>query len=970
MDTSQASPTQQNDDRDYEPHTRDDSIIPATQLDYQQAADNAPEEAAQADAEAEEIINFARFSFHEINSDSQQTDIEPSSPVLGPGPSLSNSRRGWHMRTSSSQQHSSLQRPETQTPFRQAHPAPETPAAANNPFAGNAMFGGQAIAATQLFGQTQQSSPFKIGSPTSSRPTPAMQMHQSISPNMAESPFQDGFNITPPTVRSNARHVPTSVPRGAGSSLHTPAPGRWRGYVGQDTPTAAVARNTQREPMAHYESMQESQERRKRQRTKSPPRQTNGSDSDDEKKTAKAKRMRVEEIKKAVDQDLAQVRTPRTGFRGDVQVPDTTRKDRNAQASRSLPVIEDEVDEDEGSTVADSQEPTLTARRLGALTTVPRSPDQPERPERPAAEPGYVSSNERVPDSTTCTQTKEVENPPAPSATQPASPDGRLPHTSPDVDVILETSPLRQPDPDVEADTIEAPEPSLHNHDSFDRLPEPSRRSGRVARPSAKAKLVMSDDVGTPKVTKSTGSATISSTEKNRSYSNVLVIPESSPRLQPRASIPNLPSSPPAPPSALPVSVVQAADEPRTPDAPQSTAPAVMSGSSSSLSSLSTMTDPSMPSTQEASVVGTPRSRPELPQLRTALDGLKGSHFKYRRSGRIPRRGSTSTDELGRSSTPVGFENSIIKPAKKAPFKSIRTAPQPGGDKLFSGMAFAVSFQSQRPGENGDAFDKRMELGKEVEGIIIDGGGRLLAEGFNELFDSAALRSMAISPTSEGDAPSSNNLGLAEDSRGLGFTALVADGHSRKVKYMQALALGLPCISDRWITDCVAKRAILDWAPYLLCAGQSTFLRGAVRSRFLTPYPAAEARLVDVVEQRAQLLAGSKILLVMKKSRQEDKKMLYVFLTHVLGASLLRAYGMADAQEMMRHRDQLGSPFDLVYIDENTGTEQALFERTAAPRRKRATQTQLPRRVRTLNDELVIQSLILGRMIEEGEWEA
>jgi hypothetical protein len=986
MDMSQASPTQKNDDRDYENHfdpepvhtsIRDDSPIPDSQT-AQLAADDARSDGGQADTQPGDVC-FEPLSFHEPTSESQKTDdIEPSSPVPGPGPGLNIDRNGWRrIRTSSSQHHSSLQRPETQTPLRQTHPVPETPAAANNPFAGNAMFKGEALAASQLFGQTQQSSPFKGGfSPTSSRPSPAMLMQPGTSPNLADSPFRDEFNISPATERPPTRHLRTSEPMGASSSANfrTPAPVRWQhGNVVQDTPSAVITRNNPRkhEPMAHYESMKESQERRKRQRGQSPPGESSGFDTDEEEDAARAKRQRVARIREKAARELASIRKPDRTLRGDIEVPGTTQKDVNAQARRRPPVLDafEEVDEDEISTVADSQEHVLTAHRLGTLTTVPRSPDQPEKPPVPVVDPDYVSSNERIPDSTACTRTEEAENPPAPSTMHPASSEGRLPDTSPDMDMIPDTSPLVKPVPETEAESIEAPEPSQHNHDSFDRLPEPSRRSGRVAKPSAKAKLVMSGNPSTPKVANSTGEAAAPTTaKKSRRFSDVSVIPESSPQLQPRSTKANLPSSPPARPPVLPTSVTQVAADPRTP-APHSTAPASI-GTSSSLSSLSTMTDPSMQSTQEASIGGTPQSRPELPTLRTALDGLKGSRSGNRRSTRI-RRGSTSTDELARSSTPVGFENSIIKPAKKITNKSKRAAPRSDVDKLFSGMAFAVSFQSQRPGENDEAFRKRMELGKEIEATIIDSGGRLLTEGFDELFDSDALRTMATSPTGDSEAPSSNSLGLAQDSRALGFTALVADGHSRKVKYMQALALGLPCISDRWITDCLAKRAIIDWAPYLLCAGQSTFLRGTVRSQVLTPYPAKDARLVDVVEQRAQLLAGSKILLVMKKSRQqEDQTMRYVFLLHVLGASLLRAYGMADAQDMMRQRDLLGSPFDLVYIDEKTGTEAALFDKVAVPRRKKASQVQPPRKVRTLKHELVIQSLILGRMIEEDEMEA
>ncbi|KAK3088926.1 radiation sensitive protein rad9, partial [Teratosphaeriaceae sp. CCFEE 6253] len=54
----------------------------------------------------------------------------------------------------------------------------------------------------------------------------------------------------------------------------------------------------------------------------------------------------------------------------------------------------------------------------------------------------------------------------------------------------------------------------------------------------------------------------------------------------------------------------------------------------------------------------------------------------------------------------------------------------------------------------------------------------------------------------------------------LGFVALVADRHSRRAKYMQALALGLPTLSGRWLADSLDAEDDhpVPWAKYLLAA--------------------------------------------------------------------------------------------------------------------------------------------------------
>ncbi|KAL2152097.1 hypothetical protein VTH82DRAFT_5281 [Thermothelomyces myriococcoides] len=158
--------------------------------------------------------------------------------------------------------------------------------------------------------------------------------------------------------------------------------------------------------------------------------------------------------------------------------------------------------------------------------------------------------------------------------------------------------------------------------------------------------------------------------------------------------------------------------------------------------------------------------------------------------------------------------------------------------------------------------------------------------------------------------------------------------------------------------------------PYLLCAGQSAFLGDAIRSRSLSPYDAATASLADVVGRREKLLEGSRILAVVKKAF-EERKMAYVFLARVLGASLTRVHSVEQARAEIKAADEAGQPFDWVYVD-GKPNEEALFATGPAggKKRKRAASSAAQRpvkRIRTLSDELVIQSLILGRLIEEGE---
>ncbi|RYP86327.1 hypothetical protein DL770_004919 [Monosporascus sp. CRB-9-2] len=279
--------------------------------------------------------------------------------------------------------------------------------------------------------------------------------------------------------------------------------------------------------------------------------------------------------------------------------------------------------------------------------------------------------------------------------------------------------------------------------------------------------------------------------------------------------------------------------------------------------------------------------------------------------------------------------------------------------------------RSRQLKESIDQYNNRVEKGSSIEQMIRQQGGRILESGFNELFEFDSL-SAAANPS---HPVMSSSLKLL--SPNTGFAALIADGHSRKVKYMQALALGLPCLAPRWITACVAKRKVVDWSSYLLCAGQSAVLGEAIRSRNLLTYDACTAKLAEVISQRPRLLEGTQILLVMKKTKNEDKRQPYVFLAQVLGGSLVRVNTLEEARAKLLEREARGEPFDWVYLGDHIhNAEGILFgSGTAeAPSRKRKRRSagegetdRPPKRIRSLNDELVIQSLILGRLVEEGE---
>lgn len=276
--------------------------------------------------------------------------------------------------------------------------------------------------------------------------------------------------------------------------------------------------------------------------------------------------------------------------------------------------------------------------------------------------------------------------------------------------------------------------------------------------------------------------------------------------------------------------------------------------------------------------------------------------------------------------------------------------------RLFEGMVFAISFQSSQAKQN-----ERNKL----EAKIVQAGGMVLSEGFQDLFESLAIMN-GTSPVIDDVDP----LRLTKASCESGFTALIADGHSRKAKYMQALALGLPCLAHQWISACLNKNTIVDWEPYILCSGASAVLGNAIRSRSLVPYAAEDAELAEIIQRRPLLLEGERILIVVdsKKARNSAKEP-YIFLVKALGPSISRVFTTQQAREALLAHKKAGNPFDWLYVDKGTSTVEAVLAPPSGGSKKRKKTAAFTKmgNMRILDDELVIQSLILGRMVNEDE---
>lgn len=292
---------------------------------------------------------------------------------------------------------------------------------------------------------------------------------------------------------------------------------------------------------------------------------------------------------------------------------------------------------------------------------------------------------------------------------------------------------------------------------------------------------------------------------------------------------------------------------------------------------------------------------------------------------------------------------------------------------IFAKMAFAVSYKEDEVSKN------------RITRLIRDNGGALLNDGFTELFEPALDETPKKGCARNGSSPTSG-LCLNPVAAEIGFTCLIADTHSRREKYMQALALNIPCLSGRWVEDCVAKGRILDWEIYLLPAGESKYLNGATRSRIMKPISPIEARLSDTIASRPRLLDGKSVLIVMGRGKAEEKRKAYVFLTLALGASRVeRVPDLETAKALLNSRSEASpSPncWDYVYVDDvdQAAAKSMLASRVSAmqtvqmvngrKRRRSTVTTARPSPTTVLGPQIVgsdfvCQSLILGRLFEE-----
>ncbi|KAM3552935.1 hypothetical protein ARSEF4850_007153 [Beauveria asiatica] len=902
-ETSQQTPTQVNDGRDYDKGYDVPSSEPIVNIGDTQAS-NFQGQMLEEDGTG--AVNFGNLN-----------DVPRQSSQVSEDGGFENARGGW--RLSDDTQQNSIN---TQTPYKNKDlPPPETPALSKNPFApqdGPVAFGAAPapLGGTQLFGQTQLLTSAVKNSPTSSRPSP--NVYNSIPFEFAEtSPLKNRANVSSPTQYrySSPQHVqeiPATVLKGPRMSIITEeTPTSSRGIKEDRIPESPTRpRSRERQPLAHYVPMQQSQARKTSSDSVDAALSFDGDPHDTVEQLER--RRRIERKRARAGEELEKIafsRPTRINDRGEA----TGKRRRLEQNSQSI----DQKDER-----TPINPPDAAALRCSNPQSLESTKATPREDDDAAEEIANVRTSISA-DNQNVTDIADYDMIPATSPVQltPADEAHRAgtPASEPELPILRD-----------EQLAVSSGEPS-----SLPPLNSRRKTYGRYSR-RCRRNLVLDSST-------SHTSTRVESSRRDAAEDDVPIekaIPSSegqtpiATRSKSKKQVPRTPLQPSGeepPTTASSLSVMS-----HTPNPSSKTTPATKESVVSKCLDVETGQVLTPSRSLRRRVIEKESVMPQPPLSSRNLRATKRLHGELQSSGQ-PR----TPSDTGANTTLT----QRICQNLDAVYREER--------HLFEGMVFAISVASDRA---------------KLENRIVQAGGIALQDGFQELFQS--LPSMTLT-----DGVSDDNMDLVLSQRGIesGFTALIADGHSRKAKYMQALALGLPCLAQQWITACLSKGALIDWQPYLLCAGTSAVLGNAFRSRCLLPYPAATALLADTIDQRPRLLHDQSVLVVMdgKKARSEAKQP-YIFLCQALGPSITRVATVEQGRAALAERAKGSRPFTWLYIDKSTGTAEAVLAPPAVARSKKKKKkttaaTQGSTGVRILHDELIVQSLILGRIVEPDE---
>ncbi|ODV78663.1 uncharacterized protein CANTADRAFT_26672 [Suhomyces tanzawaensis NRRL Y-17324] len=238
----------------------------------------------------------------------------------------------------------------------------------------------------------------------------------------------------------------------------------------------------------------------------------------------------------------------------------------------------------------------------------------------------------------------------------------------------------------------------------------------------------------------------------------------------------------------------------------------------------------------------------------------------------------------------------------------------------------------------------------QIQALIEENGGTLIDEGLNELFDYTS--------------DSNGQLTLTSDKLDqFTFGCMISNNYCRSAKYLQALALGWPILSDSFIVDCVeGKTSLNEWPVYLLPAGQSKAL-SSVKSldvfSFRRNYE-NEEKLVDQLHNNGHLLRRFNIVVLNNRANGNTLETCK-FIFYTLGSKSLKYCAKhEDVFDYLKELNDAGERDILIYDDGGTVSEKLQGMQKPKKERKKG-------RTRR-NGDVATQSDLINFGVIDWEW--
>ncbi|WBW73971.1 BRCT and tudor domain DNA checkpoint protein Crb2 [Schizosaccharomyces osmophilus] len=144
------------------------------------------------------------------------------------------------------------------------------------------------------------------------------------------------------------------------------------------------------------------------------------------------------------------------------------------------------------------------------------------------------------------------------------------------------------------------------------------------------------------------------------------------------------------------------------------------------------------------------------------------------------------------------------------------------------------------------------------------------------------------------------------------YAFVISDTHSRKVKYLEALALNLPCVHPRFITICLEKQKIVDHSPFLLAAGYSRRLN-TILSQRVRSFPGFT--LYDQLQDNSGPLSDKRILFLLPNINFSRNGLASDEYSQRVLAHMFQALALGAEVEYKNSLTKLNSHWDVIVSD-------------------------------------------------------